>query len=263
MSLKNAIKNIKKAEALLVTPKLIAFLDENPDGVRWDDEAYETWRDLTSRAGRNENRSGRFGASGRGDCPRAQVFVFLGMPVTKIIEPDTQNLFNDGKWRHLRWQMWMLQAGAITHAEYPYKYPPLRVAGSMDGLNSYDSFGVELKGDRYPARALAETPEKHAEQMHTMMLATGWDTFVYLIEDKQSQEWREVIVRRDPKIITKVKNELEDLNDHVEDHRLPPVLPACAAKQGPYRGCPFAVQCLRRRDVFGDRWPGEPGNWES
>lgn len=262
MTLSGAIKNIKKAESLLITPKVISFLEKHPDGVVWDDEAYEIWRDLTSRAMGNEDRSGRFGASSRGDCQRRQIFNYLGMPGGKIIGPDTQNLFNDGKWRHLRWQMMALQAGAITHAEYPYSYPPLRVSGSMDGLNSYDSFGFELKGDRNMSRIIDGVPETHDLQMHTMMLATGWETFVYIIEDKKTQNWREIIVHRDPKIIAVVRQELEELNEFIEDNTLPPVLPACAAKEGPYRTCPFGPRCLERERI-GNYWPDRAGDWDS
>lgn len=262
MTLASAIKNIKRAEKLLVTPKVIDFLERHPDGVVWDDEAYAMWRDLTQRAMGNDDRSGRFGASSRGDCPRLQVFNYLGMPAGKLIGPDTQNLFNDGKWRHLRWQMMAWQAGALTHLEYPYAMKSLRVSGSMDGLNSYDSFGFELKGDRNWSRALDGTPDKHNLQMHTMMLATGWDTFVYVIEDKETQQWREIIIRRDPKVIAAVRQELEELNEYVEDHRLPPVLPACATKAGPYRNCPFGPQCVERHRT-GDYWPDRAGDWDS
>lgn len=262
MTFLGAIKNIKKAEGLLITPKVIAFMERHPEGVVWDEDGYALWRDLTQRANTNAKRGGRFGASGRGKCKRRQIFTFLGMPEVRVIGPDLQNLFNDGKWRHLRWQMMTMQAGAITHAEYPYSYPSLRVAGRMDGLNSYEDWGFELKGDRYMARALTETPEEHALQMHTMLLATGWDVFVYIIEDKQSQNWREVIVRRDPKIIAQVRAELEELNEHVEEHTLPDILPSCAVKEGPYRTCPFAPQCLRRWRE-GNYWPDEPGDWDS
>ena len=262
MTLFGTLKTIKKAEVLLVTPKVIDFLDAHPDGVVWDEEAYEMWHWLTQKAMGNDDRSGRFGASSRGDCKRLQIFNFIGMPVQKVMSPEQANLYNDGKWRHLRWQMMAWQAGAVTHLEHPYALKSLRVSGSMDGLNSYDSWGWELKGDRNWSRALHETPEKHNLQMHTMMLATGWDTFSYVIEDKESQEWREIIVRRDKKIIAQVRDELEDLNDYVEDHKLPPVLPACAAKEGPYRSCPFAKQCLRRANEFGNYWPTER-DWDS
>ena len=257
------LKTIKKAETLLVTPKVIDFLARHPDGVVWDEEAYAMWRWLTQKAMGNDDRSGRFGASSRGDCHRLQIFNFLGMPAGKVLSPENANLFNDGKWRHLRWQMMAWQAGALTHLEHPYEMKSLRVSGSMDGLNSYHSFGFELKGDRNWARLMDGVPDKHDLQIHTMMLATGWDTFSYLVENKETQDWREIVVHRDPKTIGLVRAELEELNEYIEDHRLPAILPACAAKEGPYRSCPFAKQCLRRRDEFGNHWPLVPGDWDS
>lgn len=263
MSLFKTIRVIKKAETLLVTPKVLAFLREHPDGVVWDEAGYQLWREITQRAMGNDHRGGRFGASSRGTCLRKQIFVFLAMPSGQIIDPDLQNLFNDGKWRHLRWQMMGVQSGALTHAEWPVALPKYRLTTSLDGLNSHDSFGFELKGDRNWTRVMDGVPQAHGLQIHTMMLATGWDTFVYVIEDKSSQQWREIIVHRDPKVITQVVEELEVLNEYVEDRKLPPILPACASKEGPYRSCPFAAQCLERHNRVGNQWPDRDGDWDS
>lgn len=263
MSLGKAIKGLRRIEPLLVTPLVEDFLRRVPDGVIWDEAGYALWRKLTEKAAQNEDRSGRFGASSRGMCHRRQVFGFLGMPSAQMIDPETQNLFNDGKWRHLRWQMMAMQAGALTHVEYPYAYPKLRVSGSMDGLNSYEKFGFELKGDRNMARTMDGLPDAHDQQMQTMMMATGWDRFSYIIEDKSSQNWREMIVRPDPVVMRQIRDELEVLNEHVDDRVLPEVLPACRAKEGPYRSCPFARQCLERDRTHGRYFPDYPGDWSS
>lgn len=262
MSLTGAIKRIKKAEQLLVTPHIIEFLRTNPEGVVWDEDGYRLFREITQRALGNEDRSGRFGASAAGKCKRAQMFTFIGMPEGKVIDVDLQNLYNDGKWRHIRWQMMGVQSGALTHAEWPVVYKPLRIKTSVDGLNTYQNFGFELKGDRNWSRVMHDVPEDHDLQIHTMMLAMGWDTFSYLVEDKSSQQFKEHIVRRDEGKIRIVRRNLEELNEHVENRRLPGVLPACAAKEGPYRTCGFAKQCLARA-AQGDYWPTTPGDWDS
>lgn len=262
MSFTQNLKRIKKAENLLVTPKIIAFLEKHPDGVVWDEAGYELWRELTHRASGNEDRSGRFGASSRGTCPRAQIFSFLGMPATRTIGVDQQNLFNDGKWRHLRWQMMAMQAGALTHAEWPVNLPKYRVKASIDGLNTNEKFGFELKGDRRWARVLDGVPEAHILQVHTYLLAMGWDTFVYMVENKETQEFREVIVHRDEAVIREVRQELQELNEYVEYNRLPPILPACAAKEGPYRSCPYAQQCIKQHESRGNAYP-QAGRWDS
>lgn len=255
MTISRMVSGIKKAETLYITPKVEAFLRDVPDGVVWTDEAYETWRSLTQRAMGNDVRSGRFGASSRGMCLRRQVFAFLGMPSYRMIDSEVQNLFNDGKWRHLRWQMMALQAGAITHAEMPYRMDDLRVSGSMDGYNDQVPFGMELKGDRNWARSLDGVPEAHLLQTHTMMLATGMDVFAYVIESKSDQTWREILVRRDKKTMKRVVRELEELNENVEAKKIPGILPACQQKSGPFRSCPFAKQCLAQEE-----WP-EAGKW--
>lgn len=237
------------------------FLRDHPDGVIWDDAGYALWKTLTTKAAENDDRSGRFGASSRGMCLRRQIFGYLGMPEVRIIELELRNLFNDGKWRHLRWQMMCLQAGALTHAELQYSLPDYHLSGSMDGFHEEKSFGFELKGDRNFSRVMDGVPESHNLQIHTMMFATGLDTFCYLVEDKASQEWREIIVRRDPQYIALVKEELEELNEYIEWKKLPPMLPSCKSKMGPYRGCPFNSQCLSRSKE-GDAWP-EQRSWDN
>ena len=260
--LTKTIKALKGKSNLLVTPKIEDFMRRNPEGIIWNQQAYDLIKEITQKWEANSSRGGRFGASGRGKCKRRQIFAYLDMPSPYVTDTDQQNLFEDGKWRHLRWQVKGVQAGALTHVEHPYEYKPLRVSGAMDGLNSYDSFGFELKGDRRMVRSMDGVPDDHNMQIHTMLLATGWDRFVYIIEDKATQNFREIVVKRDKRVINLVRAELEELNEHVEDHRLPPILPACAAKEGPYRSCPFASKCLERH-ADGDYWPDRAGDWDS
>ena len=266
MSLARRLKTIKKAETQRVTPIIEEFLMRNPEGVIWDEDGYALFRDITQRAMGNDAaaRAGRFGASSRGTCQRRQIFSFLGMPQGRLLDPSLQNLFNDGKWRHLRWQMMMVQSGLATHAEWPAVLKKYRMKCSMDALNADERWLFELKGDRYIARILGEgVPDAHNLQMHSMMLVTGWDEFVYVMEDKSTSEWREFRVFKDPTTMARVRDEMEQLNEHVERRVLPPILPACASKEGPYRGCPYAAHCLQRHKEIGNQWPDEPGNWES
>lgn len=269
MSLGSLIKSVKRGQQsqLLVTPKIEQFLLDVPEGVIWDDEAYALFKRLTEAAfGTNSDRSGRFGSSSRGTCQRAQMWKYIGMPERKIIDPEVLNLFNDGKWRHIRWQMMGMQSGALTHVEYPLKMKKYRLGSSADGLNSIDSFLFELKGDRHMARLLdaaGGVDPKHNLQIHTMLLVTGWDIASYVMEDKATQQWREIVVERDPVVIAQVKQELEELNEHVEQRSLPEPLPACQAKEGPYRNCPFAKPCIERWKAGNHYWPDEPGDWDS
>jgi hypothetical protein len=270
MTLSKRIKTIKASEKNphLVTPKIEDFLLRVPDGVVWTEEAIEDFADLVKKTfGSNSVRKGRFGASGRGKCMRAQIWKFIGMPERTITDPQTLNLFNDGKWRHMRWQMMLLQSGVATHIEHSLpRLDKYRLTSSADALNADAKWLFELKGDRRMTRMLdidGGVDEFHNMQIQTMLLMTGWDTCVYLVEDKSTQEWREIVVHRDPKIINQVKRELEELNEHVEQHTIPEPLPACKAKEGPYRNCPFAKPCIERWEKGNDYWPFNEGDWDS
>lgn len=265
MSLGKLMKSIKKPTELLMTPKIEGFLREH-GGPVLDAGGIELLQGIADRAQGNnglEARSNRFGASSRGTCHRRQVFAFIGMPGLRIMDPELSNLFNDGNWRHMRWQVMGLQSGALTHAEWPAAMAKYRVKVSMDGLNAEEAWIFELKGDRNYARILADgVPEPHLLQIHTMLLVTGWDVASYVMEDKSTQQWREIVVKKDPVIITKVRNELEELNEYVEERRLPDPLPACTNREGPYKTCPFASECIDRWEAS-NYWPDVPGDWDS
>lgn len=277
MALGKLMRGLSRQSDLLVTPRINEFLMRNPEGLILNDAGTDLHEDTKalildimqkSFVG-NSDRSGRFGASSRGKCHRAQMWTFLGMPSRKVIEPETLNVFNDGKYRHLRWQVMGIQSGALTHVEYPLSLKKYRLTSSVDGLNSEEKFIFELKGDRYMARLMdgSEEPDsvvsKHMLQVGTMFLMTGWEKCSYLMEDKGTNDWRERVVYRDEKVIAEVRKELEELNEHVEYRTLPEPLAACRAKEGPYRTCPFARPCIERWERGILHWPDEPGNWSS
>jgi hypothetical protein len=277
MALGKTLKHLVRKTDLLVTPRVMDFLRDNPEGMILNDEgtdlADETKAlilDIMQKAWvGNSDRSGRFGASSRGTCQRAQLWTFLGMPSRKIIEPETLNLFNDGKFRHLKWQVMGIQSGAFTHAEYPLSLKKYRMTSSVDALNSEEKFLFELKGDRHMAR-LMDSPDdpdsvvsKHMLQVHSMFLMTGWEKCSYVMEDKATNDFRERVVTRDENLIRVVRQEMEELNTHVEYRTLPEPLEACKAKEGPYRTCPFARPCIERWQQGNPYWPDDPGNWDS
>lgn len=260
MSLARTLKNIKKGSALIVTPRIDQWLIEHSEGITLRPENMAILADLLSKS-TNSDRSGRFGASSRGDCHRQQVFKYLGMPGMGRVDPVLANLFNDGTWRHLRWQMMGLEAGVFTHVEVPVSVPQLRLKISLDGLNDQEEWGFELKGaSNYLGKTMAELDPKHMLQVHTQLLATGYDRWVYVVEDKRSQEWREFVITKDAFWMRQVKKELAILNEAVEHRKLPGILPECQAQKGAYQACPFARKCLAQSDWFGDDWPDE-GQW--
>lgn len=258
------IKNIKKRSDLIITPKLEVWL-QGGNGLGVDNEEdLKLAASLLMASKANDKRDGRFGASSRGMCKRRQVFAFLGMPGGMLIEPQLQNIFNDGTFRHIRWQLMLKKAGIVTDVEVPFQVPEWRLGLSMDAVNEDDEWVFELKGTSANISGLVEPQnisEAHLLQIHTYLFATGWDRAVYLAESKMSQQWAEVVVPRDEQYIRMVKRELNELNEAVEDEQLPEVLPDCRTKKGQqYRDCPYKAWCIEW-STKGDEWP-RSRSWE-
>jgi hypothetical protein len=256
-SLSAQIKRIKANNTKIVTPRIDSWLIDHPEGIVVPDD--EWWTALLHRllSMPNADRSGRFGASGRLRCERRQVFDFLGMPGLRAHDPVQQNLFNDGTWRHIRWQLMGLLAGVFTGVEVVHALPQYNLKVSTDAENSDEGWGFELKGMSWMQKLLNEgISDWHNGQIHTYFLATGYDRFVYLAENKQSNDWVEMVITQDPKWIRTVKEELNALADSVDDQRLPPPLPACKAHKGDdWHRCPYSGDCLAQRTwPVGAKW---------
>lgn len=254
MTLVKAIKAIHSGEEQIVTPLVEQWFHHHPDGIRWTKKNKQRLSDLIDRASGNtsETRANRFGASGRGTCKRRQVFQFLGMPGESVIGVQLANIFDDGKWRHLRWQMILLDCGAMTHAEWPVEHERYRVKTSLDALHSGDKIGFELKGKSFytNGRRMLAVPDRHLLQIHTMMLVTGYKKWSYVVEDKQTQKWQEIVVDRDGVVMGRVKRELHELNKAVDNKILPKPLPSVKDGTGECAECPFFRWCSSQRS-----WP--------
>lgn len=243
-----AVKNIKAREQreLILTPRVDDYLSSHPNGIALSEPVAERIKQLMVSTD-NHSREARFGASSRGTCERKQVFTYLGLPQTgSLMPPSLINLFNDGTWRHMRWQGMGLEAGWFTEVEVQTTVPEYRLGVSADAMNDEECWGFELKGTSALGSVIRDgIPPKHNLQMHTMMLAFDFDTWIYMAECKFTQSFYEVVVHRDEKVIQEVKDELNRLNDAVEDEALPPPLQACCKHQGSeWAECPYAGFCL-------------------
>ncbi len=245
------IKIIKdlKANDTILTGRLTQYLMASNGNLVLSDDVADIMHGLMTDGG-NHDRSGRFGSSTRGDCYRAQVFAYLGMPGTKHRQDPVQNnLFLDGTWRHLRWQATLLMAGLITEAEFKYTMAKYRLGGALDAVNEDEDWIFELKG-WYAIPS--EPPLKHLLQVHTYMLGSGIKTCVYIGEHKQSQDWKEWVIKWDPTIGRQVKDELNALNEAVEERELPKAYDqAKHGKKEPCNDCPYQERCWDQKD----RWP--------
>lgn len=255
MNLTKTLRAARMGNQHIVTPRLKAFMRDNPNLVVEPWVAEKISEQITKQP---RVRSGSFSSSSAGDCPRKQIFQYQGIEPEHPVSATVQNIFYDGTWRHLRWQAVLLQAGIITEIEYPLPWEEMNSVGTMDGLGVVPDdhpnekwreleFGWELKGaNTYAfksAVSLPAPPAKYNPQVHRYFLSGGFDLFVFIMEDKNTQEWAEWVVEPDEKILDEQREELEMLNGYVARQEIPPMLDGCRAGTDPRwaKGwCPFA-----------------------
>jgi hypothetical protein len=237
---------------LVLTPRYNQWL------MQHGDEGFPPWvveKVANLMAERPRVRHSSFSSSSAGECHRKQVFQYLGVPSGDVIDPRLQNLFNDGKWRHLRWQACLLAAGILDDIEFPLPWPKMRSRGTMDGIGQVPSdhpnkkwrdlsFGFELKGVspyQYHKYLEDKVKDAHRKQVGRYFLSSGFELFVIVYENKATQEWFEWVVEPDKKILDEAKTELALLNSAVDAKRLPDMLPGCKTRKGDeWKDCPFA-----------------------
>lgn len=267
MSLSKRLKRYADSD-LLVSPRLEDWLSHNPN-MEFSPEVIE--KALRAELGTPQrDRTMTFSASARGACSRAQVFYFTPVQAIPRMNPDLHAKFHDGTFRHLRWQMWLLQSGILDDIEVSASDPANWLTGTIDGVGTVPEglamthrlgdhrdqpFGWELKGcgTRQFRFIIDEGPRyEHLLQIHAyFLLRPDIRLWSLIYEDKDSQEWKEFVVARNASILDEVNREIKQLRAYVEQSCLPPILDECAKKQGRYRTCEFAHDCLSH----GTDWP--------
>lgn len=191
-------------------------------------------------------RTGTLSASSLGECERYQQFVFIGMPKLPMDAKNAAKVAN-GSFMHLRWQMEGLTEGWLDQAEVPVKSDAYHLMGTMDGV-AYDGSILELKSinaNGFSRVATFGPLFPHLYQMATYMLCSGIDKGVFLYENKDTQEYTELVVDPDDLPMTEVLIKAEKMWQSTEHKVLSEPLSDCMDKKGwKYNSCPFRDRCL-------------------
>jgi hypothetical protein len=231
-------------EDLIVSPLHDDWLSKNANPV-YTDLAMAFMNSEMRKRGRK--REGTVSASSLDSCRRRQEFTWLGwweVPPS----PKTAQIFHNGNFMHLRWQMAGLTAGWLKDAEVPVPLDPvLKISGTMDGV-LYDGSVLELKSINTNGfgRISAFGPEKHHQiQVGTYMYLTGAPKGVIIYEDKNTQEYREFVLDMSPDLEDLVKESASTVWKLIDEQQLAPPLTDCEAHLGyRYHSCPFRDRCL-------------------
>lgn len=223
----------------------MGWLNAN-DGIHTDDpEIIE--KVVSILAPPTGDRSGHFHPSQLYQCPRKQIFEFHGLePEIRNFNPTLQNLFNDGHFRHLRWQVMLLNAGILTDIEVKTGLPHYRLGGSMDGVNEDEGWVFELKGtSQFASVQRNGVMPAHKKQIQAYLLASGYDTAYIVYEDKSSQNWAEYEVKKDSETVAEIESILVMLNKALDGEEMPEPYDDCKNQTGTtFDRCPYSRVCL-------------------
>ena len=198
-------------------------------------------------------RSGSFSGAAAGMCLRRQELAYYGAP-GGAIDTQLQNIFNDGKWRHLRWQAMLFDAGVITDAEYLVTWDEYLSRGSLDARGEVPvdhqrrdwqgkEFGFELKGvsSFQYGRLSKEGPMlKHLQQIAHYFVLSNLDLFSVVYEDKTTQAWTEWVIEPDKKLMIEAESDIRALATAAKQGTLHGQLPDCVRRKGDiYNDCPY------------------------
>lgn len=191
-------------------------------------------------------RKGTVSASSLGGCDREQQFTYMGM---RKLPPDTQGMARmaNGSFMHLRWQMEGLTAGWIKEAEVSVPSNPFRLSGTMDGI-LYDDSILELKSinsNGFSRIATFGPLLPHLYQMATYVLCTGRAKGVFLYENKNDQDYKEIVVKAEELPLREAEAKAVALWDAIDNKKLVEPLEDCIDRKGwKYNSCPFRDRCL-------------------
>jgi hypothetical protein len=228
---------------LVVSPRHEAWLADN-DTPRYTGLALGFA--MKQLGDRGRFRKGTVSASSLGECRRYQQFVYLGMPKMPPTPQSAMRMHN-GAMMHLRWQMAGLSEGWLTDAEVPVRHPTLGLTGTMDGV-LYDGSVLELKSINSHGFSRVSTFGPlipHLFQMATYMLCTRRKQGVFIYENKNDQDYQEIVVSAADLPMSEVQSAAVEMWRDIETKHLAEPLSKCLDREGwVYNYCPFRDRCL-------------------
>lgn len=217
---------------------------------------------------------GRIRPSNAGeDCVRFHVLGYLGAPRSGYRE-EWEQMAQAGSWLHYKWQAELLscyqaggeQVGALlADIEVPCVLEEFDVRGRCDGM-LFDGSLLEIKtmgADRFAGRKYGTTPvedwirplPEHVSQVDVYMMCTGAERTHLVYVNRDSNAFREFVVRRDGQREDRLARRLLGPAASVSRallagaSALPGVLPECLEpKSRRARWCKVSGFCLAAGD---------------
>lgn len=203
--------------------------------------------------------AGRIGASSVGGCKRQGLFTFLGVKGRNKFDPDTELRFEDGNWRHHKWQAIFLDMEQVLGRdkfrvlgiEQKIEIPKLKVVGHLDAALEIGDWGrvvIDMKGiNEWGFTWVTHNHEpkiEHVLQLHPYMKGRGIKRGMILYDNKNNQLTRVITIDFDTVTWLRVEGWCKEVLRYLKERELPPMHPECDHGTFLWNKCPFAHICF-------------------
>lgn len=230
---------------LVVSPRHEAWLPKNGNPIYSPEAIWFGVKAMQDQATPRDRR-GSISASSLNSCGRKQQFTFIGLPEGPI-SPKTAQIFQNGTFMHIRWQMAGLTEGWLVQAEVGVGRNLWNLSGTQDGI-AYEGSVVELKSINMNGFSSVSTfgpKPDHVFQVGSYLVTTGAEKGTIVYECKNTQEYREYPVYATEELVTNVTDRADHIWTAINHKKLIEPLSKCIDKTGyQYNFCPFRDHCL-------------------
>jgi hypothetical protein len=256
--LRDLIRHEQNAAHDPLTPLIDQYMIER-------DTAPERLREITVPVADGIRPFGRLSPSSICGCKRAAMFRFLGIGGKKVITPQTQAIFDRGKWIHHQWganfrDMEIVlgrDVFRVVAVEQSVSIDGLYIAGSLDILVMIRGvlWLIDFKSTNqwsFEAILRQHRPhEAHVRQLTTYEKARRVRRGGIFYDNKNDSRYMFFPVKFHEGEWAEVEEWTNKTLDKLEDESLPPIDEACKSGTFMYQRCPFSSLC------FGDLSKGE------
>lgn len=208
-----------------------------------------------------ERTPGRLSPSSVCGCQRQAVLKFVGMQGRKRMDPKVELIFEDGNWRHHKWQYMFSDMAALfprkfklIGVEMPVRYDELLVAGRLDAhveiytKGEWTEWIVDFKGANSWAYDSVfrnhEAKAEHLLQLLCYMKARGVKNGMLLYDSKDQNDFIVYTMTMTKAKWHQVEEWCREVVAQMERQQLPPIHPDCHHGNFLFGKCMFKEQCF-------------------
>jgi hypothetical protein len=193
-------------------------------------------------------------------CLRQQMLTYHGYKGAEVDDPYLKAIFDDGNWRHLRWHMIfirMQRAGLlkVVDIEKRLVYKPWLMGGTPDDVLDIPTEDgtvrvvVDTKGahdDKFKSIVSTNAPvDGHEWQLHDYMVGLRLGRGILWYDNKNTQRYHELMVRRDPEIVRELRRRYKVLAESRDTGILPDHGCSMQPSDLIFKRCRQRLNCIR------------------